>query len=313
MDSDFSNLDTNYKICEENLISKKKSEMIPICKKYLRFLDNSEAWGDSNIEYDVSLLLNYWLYYKISAIHGFTNIDKIKIDYGALQGIWDHFNKNIIRKPYYYKFKPDTKIFDEEDWEKIKELYEYYVDYDTLLGTARGFSPKCEEYYGRIKKMISVYKFFEEKCLSNTYKCPNIFYKCKAKNIESSLEQLSCHDTMKDIIVTSSEEGSSYESPDRAERHLDHAGGPAAKSDIHLESGDSGIGTKVTNSVLGAAPVLLTATALYRYTHFGSWIRKLRGDRTNSMNAMDGFSPYAQEAGDMFSDDTANYISYQPI
>ncbi|GAB69902.1 CYIR protein, partial [Plasmodium cynomolgi strain B] len=36
-----------------------------------------------------------------------------------------------------------------------------------------------------------------------------------------------------------------------------------------LDSGDSGIGKKVTHSILGAAPVLLTATALYRvYIYF---------------------------------------------
>ncbi|KMZ88912.1 hypothetical protein PVBG_05841 [Plasmodium vivax Brazil I] len=318
MNSDASNLDIYYNLCNDKLNSKEKHQMMPICKKYLRFLDFSEVWGSISTKYDVSLLLNYWLSDKIAPIHGFTNIDKIRIDFAALQMVWYYFKENRIRKSYYDKFKPDTKIFDEEDWEKRKELYENYVNYDTLFKTAELFPEKCEEYYEKIKEMISVYKFFEDKCSSKAYKCPDVFDKCKDKNIESSLEDLSCHAIIK-ARSASILEGESTDQPrDVEQRPL----GPADGPQLQLDQADSytqeltetsGFRKKVTHSVLGAAPVLLTATMLYRYTPLGPWIRGLRGGRTNSINAMDTFSHYTQETGDMFSDEPASYISYQPM
>ncbi|KMZ88732.1 hypothetical protein PVBG_05678 [Plasmodium vivax Brazil I] len=313
MDNDFLNLDNYDIICKKQLTSNKELRMIPICKKYLRFLDNSKVWGDSDAEYDVSLLLNYWIYDKISSIYSITDIDEISIYFGSLQGIWDHFKDSRYRELYYHKFKPNEKILKEEDWEKRKELNEYYVNYDTLYKTARGYSEKCEEYYLKIKEMISVYKYFEEKCSSDEYKCPGVFHKCTEKNLESELKKLPCHQKMKGRTVSTSDDGSSRQLPGSAEGPTDPADGPALEAVTQLGSGDSGIREKVTNSVLGAAPVLLTATALYRYTPLGPWIRRFRGGRTNSMNAMDSFSPYTEETGNMFPEDTANYISYQPI
>ncbi|CAG9485555.1 unnamed protein product [Plasmodium vivax] len=229
MNSDASNLDIYYNLCNDKLNSKEKHQMMPICKKYLRFLDFSEVWGSISTKYDVSLLLNYWLSDKIAAIHGFTNIDKIRIDFAALQMVWYYFKENRIQL----------------------------------------FPEKCEEYYEKIKEMISVYKFFEDKCSSKAYKCPDVFDKCKDKNIESSLEDLSCHAIIK-ARSASILEGESTDQPrDVEQRPL----GPADGPQLQLDQADSytqeltetsGFRKKVTHSVLGAAPVLLTATMLYR-------------------------------------------------
>ncbi|SBT58459.1 PIR Superfamily Protein [Plasmodium ovale wallikeri] len=71
-------------------------------------------------------------------------------------------------------------------------------------------------------------------------------------------------------------------------------------------------------NILGVAPVLLTASALYRYTPVGSWIRKLGGYNTNNLSnmdrsEMDGFLSNTQVSGNIFFDNTENYISYQPL
>ncbi|SBT02165.1 PIR Superfamily Protein [Plasmodium ovale curtisi] len=66
-------------------------------------------------------------------------------------------------------------------------------------------------------------------------------------------------------------------------------------------------------TLLGITSVLLTTTALYRYTTIGSWIRKVGGTNKNDIDDMHGFSSYTQKSGDMFLGDTRNYISYQPI
>ncbi|SCA83732.1 Plasmodium vivax Vir protein, putative [Plasmodium vivax] len=273
--------------------------MIPICKKYLRFLDISEEWSDTNTEYDVSLLLNYWLSDKIASIHGITNIDKIRIDFGDLQRIWDHFNNSLNRKSYYYKFKPETNIFNEEDWEKRKKLYEYYVDYDILFRNAQWFPQKCKEYYDKIKEFSTVYKYFEGKCLPGEYKCPIFFDEFKKKNPVHNLENLECY---KQIDKQRTAAGAK----------------PSALGDTSHHSPGSKDGPLAVRGDLGfqgdaASTYSTDSTPGMSYTPFGPWIRKLRGGSTNNINAMDGFSPYTQETGDMFSDDSANFISYQPI
>ncbi|GAB69848.1 CYIR protein [Plasmodium cynomolgi strain B] len=147
LDSDFSNIHSYYPICNSELESKKKSDMIPICKKYLRFLDKSEFWGSTRNEYDVSLLLNYWLYDKLNDLFGAINTIEIEIGFGALQYIWAYNEKNQTHKPYYQKLKPNINIFKEPDWEKRKQLYEYYVDFDTLFKYAIIYDNYCEKYY----------------------------------------------------------------------------------------------------------------------------------------------------------------------
>ncbi|VUZ99565.1 PIR protein, fragment [Plasmodium vivax] len=52
---------------------------------------------------------------------------------------------------------------------------------------------------------------------------------------------------------------------------------------------------------------------LPKYTPLGPWIRRFGGGGTNSMNAMDTFSSYTEETSNMLSDESANYISYQPM
>ncbi|SBT52576.1 PIR Superfamily Protein [Plasmodium ovale wallikeri] len=83
-------------------------------------------------------------------------------------------------------------------------------------------------------------------------------------------------------------------------QELGHGSSPY---DTDPTSERSDIGAKVGHSVLGVAPVLLTATALYR----------VGGINTNGIGDVDEFSSYTQESGDMFLGDTGNYISYQTM
>ncbi|KMZ94041.1 hypothetical protein PVMG_02267 [Plasmodium vivax Mauritania I] len=323
---DISSLDLNdyNEKCNKIYVREHKAQMILICEKYLRFLDKSKEWSRFFSVYDVSLLLNYWLYDKVTHIYGTTRNDLIDFAFAALQMIWDRFDSNRREESYYINCKPDHSKVKHEDWKNRKKLYDYYVDFDTLFGTSSMYDNKCKEYYENFKEMISIYKYFDGKCSHGENNCPEFFYKFKNKNPLSKLEKLSCYTEMDQqktaaAEVRPSRSGDSLHSlvpkPGLSSHEVDGGLQDSAGStqDRQLSLETSGIGKKVTHSVLGAAPVLLTATALYRYTPLGPWIRKLRAGSTNNMNAMDGFSPYTQENGDMFSNDTANYISYQPI
>ncbi|SBT02128.1 PIR Superfamily Protein [Plasmodium ovale curtisi] len=86
-----------------------------------------------------------------------------------------------------------------------------------------------------------------------------------------------------------------------------------------IGSETSNIGTKVCHSFLGIAPVLLTATALYRVIYTSSSMdSQLGGYGHNSISGIDGgeikiFLLNTQESADMFFGYTQNYISYQPM
>ncbi|GAB69817.1 CYIR protein [Plasmodium cynomolgi strain B] len=251
--------------CNEILVRGPNVRVIPICKKYLRFLDTSKSWSGLFSVYDVSLLLNYWIYEKLIGIYGDKNSSYITFGFSALQLIWGYYDSKREHDPYYKKCKPDLNIVNHEDWENRKKLYDFYVDFDKLFGSGSTYDSVCKEYYRKIKEMISVCTYFKGKCLtSGTYSCPDNFNKCEEKNLEIELKKLPCHVTINGGRDSSSEVSSSYKPPDPEEPPQDSADGLAAESNTQLYSVNSGIGTKVTNSVLGAAPVLLSATMLYK-------------------------------------------------
>ncbi|GAB69805.1 CYIR protein, partial [Plasmodium cynomolgi strain B] len=229
------------------------------------FLDTSKTWSGLFTQFDVSLLLNYWLYDKVTHIYRDTENYEINIAFSALQLIWSTFDSTRSEELYYKKCWPDLGKVHHEDWEYRKKLYDFYVDFDKLFGIGSTYDSLCKEYYQKIKEMIPVCAYFKGKCLTpGTYSCPDNFKKCEEKNLETELKKLPCHVTINGTRGSTSQISSSHQPPGHTERPLDHAVVPSAEFNTQLESGNSGIGTKVTHSFLGAAPVLLTATALYR-------------------------------------------------
>ncbi|VUZ93902.1 PIR protein [Plasmodium vivax] len=310
--------------CNHIKVKNHEDQMIPICKKYLRFLDTSKTWIGLFSVYDVSLLLNYWLYEKLIGIYKDRTNEDITFGFTDLQFKWGYFDYSLKNEPYYQKCMPDPSKVNHEDWEKRKQLYEYYVDFDTLFGSAIGYDTLCKKYYEKIKLMSSVYKYFEGKCSTQGYSCPQIFYKFDNKNPDYKLEKLPCHKQMEQAIAAAAAAAQTKLSSSHHQSESERRSGAPSDGygssrnelgilDTESSPESSDIKTKVANSVLGAAPVLLTATALYRYTPLGPWIRRFGGGRTNSMNMMDTLSPYTPETGDIFSDESANYISYQPM
>ncbi|CAI7723955.1 Plasmodium vivax Vir protein, putative [Plasmodium vivax] len=318
MDMESDDLQNYEKKCNEIFVREAKDQMILICKKYLRFLDTSKTWSGQFTKFDVSLLLNYWLYEKLIGIYGDRNSKYITFGFSDLQLIWGYFDYKPDDESYYKKCKPDPSNVNHEDWENRKKLYDYYVDYDYLNMMANFHDNKCE-YYKKIQDKKSLYEYFEEECSPEKNNCPDFYKECESYNPKYVLPNLHCHAEMQ--AAARALDQSPGIRDDAAQRLGHEAGGgrsqfqEAAEStqDTHPTSQSSDIGTKVSHSVLGAAPVLLTATMLYRYTPLGPWIRNLGGGRTNSMGAMNTFSPYTEETGNIFSEDSSNFISYQPI
>ncbi|GAB69942.1 CYIR protein [Plasmodium cynomolgi strain B] len=161
----------------------------------------------------------------------------------------------------------------QHDWKNRKKLYDYYVDYDYLLYMAKNFDKDKCIYYNKIIEMISLYNSFKDLCKTHAKRCPDVFYKFPIENIEPVLEELQCYSKINGISDSISEATSSLQHIDNKEVHEEPAEDIAdhiiddytVESDTQLDSGNSGIGKKFTHSILGAAPVLLTGTILYRY------------------------------------------------
>ncbi|SBT02981.1 PIR Superfamily Protein [Plasmodium ovale curtisi] len=310
--------------CNDIHVHNPKEKMIEICKKYLRYLEYCKLLNDDNSLYKVSLLFNYWLYGMLTHIYGANSTDKIRAGFGALQYKWTYFDYYRKNEPHYLKCKPNFEIVNHNDWDKRKKLYDYYVDYDTLSTMAKSFDDDCE-YYEKIEEKKSLYEYFEKECSPPRKNCPEFYEKCKEYKPENVLSKLLCHEK----IARERADAQAAERPDTME-HTSGTGqetevgslgpdvpGLGTRSETEATSETSQIGTKVGQSVLGITPVLLTASALYRYTPIGSWIRNFGKNSTNSISDMDGemegFLGDTQELGDILLSETSNYISYQPM
>ncbi|SBT02594.1 PIR protein [Plasmodium ovale] len=315
-DIDISELSKYSKHCDVKVANQYKEYVNEICKKVLKYLEKSEKWEKNESKYDECILLNYWVYDMLDK-YFHQNTEQMDISFSGLQYIWGHLTDDSRKTSYYNKCRPLFKeILKYNDWKKRKELYDYYIDYDTLSGTAKSFDEQCDEYYKIIEAKKSLYKHFENACLSHEYNCPDIYDKCIDYNPEKVLPTLKCHHRI------TAERGAASElaAKTSAMKHAPEQG-LGYTTDFHGTESmpeSSQIGTKVGQSVLGVAPVLLTASALYRYTPIGSWIRKLGGINQKSLSNMDdeemnGFLSNTQGSGDTFFENTENYISYQPM
>ncbi|SBS99716.1 PIR Superfamily Protein [Plasmodium ovale curtisi] len=277
---------SNYiQSCEKIKVEEKSDDVKTICKKFLRYLETSNIWIVAEPGYDVCLLLNYWIYDNLNKIYG-AKYDS-DIAFANFQYIWSYPNQYITKNTSCkQKCKYEIDVHKDEDWKKRKEFYEYCVDYYTIKGMITTYTEKCNDFYEYIKKKEELYKYFDHLCSSKPTECPKFYQDCKIYNPDILLSQLHCRDEMDKNQVT-------------AKSSAEHSGSQA--TDTAPESSE--IGTKVGQSVLGIAPVVLTGTALYR----------LGGYNSNSVSDMDEFSSYTQELEDMFSNSSGNYISYKPI
>ncbi|SBT57271.1 PIR Superfamily Protein [Plasmodium ovale wallikeri] len=305
------NLQNYIQPCEQIKVKEKSDEVKTICKKFLWHLENSTVWDIEKPDYDICLLLNYWTYDKLNNI--FSDKETSDKAFSNFQMISD-YPQNYIKKNLYYKNKCKYNIdfHKYEDWQKRKEFYDYCVDYGTLNGLISTYNNKCNDFYKYVKKKEELYKHFEVLCSKEEIKCPKFYEECKKYNPNELLSILRCRDEMEQQKVPEkASAGHGTLGQDLEPGSREHGPGlPGIKGgtpDTESKQDSSEIGKKLGHSFLGIAPVMLAATALYRYTPVGEWIRNLAGTSPNSMSNING------EEMDGFFSDSENYISYQPI
>ncbi|SBT59201.1 PIR Superfamily Protein [Plasmodium ovale wallikeri] len=183
---------------------------------------------------------------------------------------------------------------------------------------------KCD-YYKIIEEKKALYEYFEKECPPPKNNCPDFYNKYMPYNPDNVLSKLPCHEQIAreraDAEASERRSPMQHTSGSEQDNVVGTLGpdvlGLGTRSETEVTSDTSPIGTKVGQSILGITPVLLTASALYRYTPIGSWIRNLGKNSTNSISGVDGemegFLGDTQESGDILLGETSNYISYQPM
>ncbi|SBT02063.1 PIR Superfamily Protein [Plasmodium ovale curtisi] len=306
--------------CEKIYVTKNNDEVRTICEKFIRHLEKSTVWDFPNPGYDVCLLLNYWVYDKLN--HVFNDKGPSDIAFGNFQYIWNYPSEYLKRNiSFDKKCKYKIDVHKHEDWNKRKQFYDYCVDYDTLKGLIITYPEKCNDFYEYIEKKEELYKYIQNICSTEPKECPIFFQECREYDPNLLLSKLPCREEMvqkKAAAQTPVLQLDSKQEPGfgAGTNEPDVSGLPSSVTASTQENSD--IGTKFGHSFLGVAPVLLTATALYRYTPIGSWIRNFGGNTTNNISGInegeiEGFLPNTQDSGDMLFGDSSNYISYQPL
>ncbi|SBT01747.1 PIR Superfamily Protein, partial [Plasmodium ovale curtisi] len=244
--------------CSKIYSPKESAHMQYLCKIVLKYLEESTKWEKNKTEYDDCILLNYWLYDKLTKyfVH-----DKsyINFAYGSIETIWSNLVTDIKERSYYNKCKPlFREILIHDNWEKGKELYDYYVDFKTIFDIAKNFPERCREYYKKIEDKTSLYEYFQENCSPEKDNCPYFYGKCKDYNPALVLSDLPCHNKIVAERIPSAKNPAAEHSSDKELGFASRATGTDVKQE------NSGIGTKVGHSVLAVTPVLLTASVIYK-------------------------------------------------
>ncbi|SBS91846.1 PIR Superfamily Protein [Plasmodium ovale curtisi] len=307
----YSGLHNHGEPCNKIYAQRQRGHMIYLCKIVLKYLEQSTQWEENKSEFDDCMLLNYWLYDKLSKyfVH---DKDYIKIAYANIENIWSNLVNDSHKISYYKKCKPlFNEILKYDNWKRGKELYDYCINYKYIEKMCPFYSEGCAEYCEYVEKRSYLYDYFEKACDTKESYCPHFYDECKGYNPNKVLKTLKCPDKIKTSRAAAPEVGTMHHSVDQGLES------PADTFGTELTHQSSEIGKKVGHSVLGIAPFLLSATALYRYTPMGSWIRKLGGSTTNNMSDADGgemeeFLGNTQESSNMFFDGRENFISYQP-
>ncbi|GAB69972.1 hypothetical protein PCYB_007210, partial [Plasmodium cynomolgi strain B] len=79
-----------------------------------------------------------------------------------------------------------------------KELFEYYVDNDGIISTAKFYKTGCNDYYKYVKYKERLY-YYIMNLFSISYNVgyPNFFVKCKEYHPENVLPEIICYHDMK--------------------------------------------------------------------------------------------------------------------
>ncbi|CAI7718665.1 PIR protein [Plasmodium vivax] len=290
-----------------------------ICIKLLNYLKTNEISNKQGAQYDDCPLLNYWVYSRLSIILNSFDSTDIKLTFAQIVQVWNNFISDKLKKNENQTCKPISNIVAYDDWEKRKELYEYYVDYSPIYKSLPFFQDRCKEFYHYVESKKSLYEHFKKFCYP--YKkngCPELYTKYEEYHPDKVLSTFLCHQKIIDERAAAA-----LEDPQKEDTF------PAGETDSEAQSDDtlplstqslpqkSHTVENVGNILFGVVATSMTSGALYRFTPLGNMIRNGLGWNSNNMRNFNGgdfrLYDYASEPFNPYTGSGEEHIiGYQP-
>ncbi|EDL42719.1 variable surface protein Vir4, putative [Plasmodium vivax] len=263
------------------------------CARLLKYLKTYKFSKEDN-EYDICILLNYWVYNRLNVILQSYNYSKIYQAFGEIGNIWSSFIEDNLKEVEKDTCKRMHNIVNHDDWRERKKLYDYYVNYSTIEKTIPNFTQKCPEYWTYVDSHTSLYEYFEKHCKNPKMKQKKADTLAKAR--QELQEGRSANQEQISGIPGSSE--------------------VSAGGSLMTRDGTHPV-TQTGNILLGVVATSLTSGALYRFTPLGNMLRNRFGWNTNNMRNMHGgeygLFDYASETYNPYTGGgEEHYIGYQP-
>ncbi|SCA60772.1 VIR protein [Plasmodium vivax] len=259
-----------------------------LCARLVKYIKSTPLISNEEpLKHHHCNLFNYWIYEQLVSYY--------KGDYKEPVKIFGDFHRVLSGFTYYPKdvtCKLDNSIPTIPDRKERKELYEYCIDYDTILEKYKPSTDKCNKYCTYVKNKIQFYEKFQELCTSRDIrKCPDFFFKiCENKDPKNLLVKLKCDD----IGV-------------RDKSSQEDASGITSNSSPSNES-VSNFG----NAFLGVVLTSMTSGFLYKFTPLGTRIRNgLLWNNNNISNLnTNGDELFVQESYSPYSGEEQHHIGY---
>ncbi|SBT01981.1 PIR Superfamily Protein [Plasmodium ovale curtisi] len=303
----------DYKKCDE-LYMKKGDDFDPLHILCLRLIGNLEKYDDLTFldvfPKSTCKYFNLWMYEHFSSIYSNLKGAEATSTIQKIISIWNS-----------YKLKDEcTKDFISfigyTNYKKMKELYDYVLNYKyLLLGTDKDNLKCTTEENAYIKDSISLYEEVKQDCRTDREEKQYCVVIDDIDQVYSKgeLSTLNCHE-IKDTLSNLSQETESETDFEvnslRAQEPVPGIGGIG--SDTTYASSD--------NVVAGIFPVLgipLISFILYKFTPFGTWFKdRLQRNKIFEHNIHEDSSHGLSENGFLHSNDESesfiNHIGYLP-
>ncbi|KNA01699.1 hypothetical protein PVNG_04725 [Plasmodium vivax North Korean] len=171
---------------------KDNHEIKRLCAKVVKYITSKPSiLNEEHLKDHHCNLFNYWIYEQLVSGYDNNSIEPALV-FGdfllALSMLKYYPNNNIC--------KLDCSIATIKDRKERKELYEYCIDYKTILNKSQIGTDKCNKYCTYVKNKIQFYEKYQEFCSSeDKSKCPDFFDKiCHKCDPSVLLSKLKCDD-----------------------------------------------------------------------------------------------------------------------
>ncbi|SCA81986.1 Plasmodium vivax Vir protein, putative [Plasmodium vivax] len=289
-----------------------------ICATLLNYLETKYSASDHTSDtYDVCKLLNYWVYKRLNMVLHYKGSRYINQVHAHILLEWNSFNQDKLEKLDKKICKPIDNIVAYDNWEKIKELYEYYVDYSTINQNIELYPQLCQKIYKYLKSKKPLYRYYKEHCTrKDTDMCLEFYHKYEQYDPEKALSHLQCNDEITHERAAALPRlpriGSGHSVYESDSEDTDDRMKP---DDAPKLSGKSQNVRMYGNVLLGVVATSMTSGALYRFTPLGGMIRNGLGWNNNNMSNINGgdfrLYDYASEPFNPYPGEE-HYIGYHP-